>query len=214
MGTRTPVNRTSQCVFQPRPACPITGTARTISTPGVSAGTRIIVPRRCWLRVRVGDGKHDRERGTVRPCSRTTCARRSPTRRRPAPLASASSVGSEPATSGSVIAKNERASPATSGRRNRSFWSSVPNRCRISALPASGAWHPNTSCAYDRAPDLLVEARVVEEAEARAARLRRDVRRPQAPHHEHARASPSTSTRRVVVLALDRRLVRVDVRHP
>ena len=32
-----------------------------------------------------------------------------------------SSVGSDPATSGSVIEKNERTSPATSGRRKRSF---------------------------------------------------------------------------------------------
>ena len=46
-GTRTPVYRTSQWVLQPRPACPITGTGRTTSTPAVSAGTRIIVPRRC-----------------------------------------------------------------------------------------------------------------------------------------------------------------------
>ena len=58
-----------------------------------------------------------------------------------------SSVGSEPATSGSVIEKNDRTSPETSGRRKRSFWSSVPNRWRISALPASGAWQPKTSCA-------------------------------------------------------------------
>jgi len=45
-GTRTPSNRTSQWVAHPRPACPMTGTARTTSTPSVSAGTRIIVPRR------------------------------------------------------------------------------------------------------------------------------------------------------------------------
>jgi hypothetical protein len=38
------------------------------------------------------------------------------------------SVGSEPAASGSVIEKNERVSPSTSGRRKRAFWSSVPNR--------------------------------------------------------------------------------------
>ena len=53
-------------------------------------------------------------------------------------------VGSEPGTSGSVIEKNERIWPATSGCSQRSFCSSVPNRCRISALPASGAWHPKT----------------------------------------------------------------------
>ena len=54
-------------------------------------------------------------------------------------------VGSEPGTSGSVIEKNERISPATSGRSQRPFCSSVPNIHRISALPASGAWQPKTS---------------------------------------------------------------------
>ena len=57
-------------------------------------------------------------------------------------------VGSAPETSGSVIEKNERAVPSTSGRRKRSFWSSVPNMCRISPLPASGAWQLKTSCAH------------------------------------------------------------------
>ena len=58
-----------------------------------------------------------------------------------------SAVGSAPETSGSVIEKNERAVPSTSGRRKRSFCSSVPKRCRISPLPASGAWQLKTSCA-------------------------------------------------------------------
>ena len=31
------------------------------------------------------------------------------------------------------------------GRSQRSFWSSVPKRCRISPLPASGAWQLKTS---------------------------------------------------------------------
>ena len=57
-------------------------------------------------------------------------------------------VGSAPETSGSVIEKNERAVPSTSGFRNRSFCSSVPNRCRISPLPASGAWQLKTSWAH------------------------------------------------------------------
>ena len=55
-----------------------------------------------------------------------------------------SPVGSAPETSGSVIAKNERISPATSGASQRSFCSGVPNMWRISALPVSGAWQPNT----------------------------------------------------------------------
>src|SRR5207237_456800 len=52
--------------------------------------------------------------------------------------------GSDPETSGSVIAKNERISPATSGRSQRAFCSGVPNSWRISALPVSGAWQPKT----------------------------------------------------------------------
>ena len=59
-----------------------------------------------------------------------------------------SCVGSAPDTSGSVIEKKERAVPSTSGRRKRSFCSSVPNRWRISPLPASGAWQLKTSCAH------------------------------------------------------------------
>ena len=55
-----------------------------------------------------------------------------------------SPVGSDPATSRSVIEKNDRASPATSGRSQRSFCSSVAKRCRISPLPASGAWQLKT----------------------------------------------------------------------
>ena len=63
-----------------------------------------------------------------------------------------SSVGSEPATPGSVIEKNDRISPATSGASQRSFCSSVPNPQRISALPASGAWQPKTYCAQVERP--------------------------------------------------------------
>ena len=39
-GTRTPVYVTSQCVDQPRPRWPMTGTG-SIVIPGASAGTRI-----------------------------------------------------------------------------------------------------------------------------------------------------------------------------
>ena len=61
-------------------------------------------------------------------------------------------VGSEPGTSGSVIEKNERIRPATSGKSHRSFWSLVPNRWRISALPASGAWQPKISWPHSVRP--------------------------------------------------------------
>ena len=61
-----------------------------------------------------------------------------------------------------------------------------------------------------RAADLLVEARVVEEPEPRASRVRRHVRRPQAGV---ARASAQLVEERrgSVVLAPDRGLVRIDV---
>ena len=49
-------------------------------------------------------------------------------------------TGFEPANSGSVIVKQLRISPRTSGARNRSFCSSVPCSISISMLPTSGAW--------------------------------------------------------------------------
>ena len=61
-------------------------------------------------------------------------------------------VGSAPETSGSVIEKKERISPATRGFSQRSFCSGVPNRWRISALPVSGAWQPKTRCAKGLRP--------------------------------------------------------------
>ncbi len=48
-------------------------------------------------------------------------------------------MASELATAGSVMAKQERISPSSSGRSQRSFCSSVPNMVRISMLPVSGA---------------------------------------------------------------------------
>jgi hypothetical protein len=63
-----------------------------------------------------------------------------------------SPVGSAPETSGSVIAKYERISPATSGYSQRWRCSAVPYWCRISALPVSGAWQPNTSGAQELRP--------------------------------------------------------------
>ena len=55
----------------------------------------------------------------------------------------ASSVGFDPAVSGSVIEKQLRISPSTSGRSQRACCSGVPWRWRISTLPASGACVPN-----------------------------------------------------------------------
>ena len=203
------MNRTSQCVFQPRPACPMTETGRTISTPAASAGTRIIVPRRCCAASGSVIAKRIAKSAPSAPLENHLCP--SITHSSPSRIARVRrSVGSEPATSGSVIAKKERLSPATSGRRNCAFCSSVPNRWRISAFPASGAWQPKSELRVERAADLLVEARVVEEPEARAAGLGRDVRRPES---RFAGASAQLLEQREggVVLALDRRLVRVDV---
>jgi len=54
------------------------------------------------------------------------------------------SVGSEPATSGSVMAKHERAVPSQSGLRYRSACSGVAQCSRVCMLPSSGAWQLNT----------------------------------------------------------------------
>ena len=48
-------------------------------------------------------------------------------------------MGSEPALSGSVIEKQERISPSSSGVSQRSACSGVPCSARISMLPVSGA---------------------------------------------------------------------------
>ena len=63
-------------------------------------------------------------------------------------------TGSAPDTSGSVMEKQERISPATSGLSQRSFCSGVPNRCKISALPVSGAWQPKMRGAYGLRPKI------------------------------------------------------------
>src|SRR5689334_3124571 len=53
-------------------------------------------------------------------------------------------VGSEPATSGSVIAKHERTSPFTSGRSHCSFCAGVAWWSSVCMLPSSGAWQLST----------------------------------------------------------------------
>ena len=52
-------------------------------------------------------------------------------------------TGFEPALFGSVIVKQLRISPRTSGSRNCSFCFSLACACIISMLPASGAWELN-----------------------------------------------------------------------
>ena len=95
---------------------PEDGTGRTTSTPGVSASTRICEARRC------GSAS-----GSVTAITIPKAAPSAPdenhlwpsiTHSFPSRTARVRSVvGSEPDTSGSVIEKNERTSPATSGRR-------------------------------------------------------------------------------------------------
>src|SRR5229473_2800312 len=65
-----------------------------------------------------------------------------------------SSVGSEPAVSGSVIEKADFRSPASSGWSQRSFCSGVPARARISELPESGAWLPKASRSEEHTSEL------------------------------------------------------------
>jgi len=61
-------------------------------------------------------------------------------------------VASAEATSGSVIAKQERISPCSSGLSQRSVCSSVANMCKSSMLPVSGALQLNASEAHGRRP--------------------------------------------------------------
>src|SRR5215470_8314919 len=61
-------------------------------------------------------------------------------------------VASEEATAGSVMAKQERISPASSGLSQRSFCSGVPYRSSTSMLPVSGAEQLKTSGAITLRP--------------------------------------------------------------
>ena len=112
-GTRTPSSRISQ--WLPCPA--IVSTSRTIVKPGASMSTRNAVFRACggWAS------------GSVLAMTIAKAAPRAPemnhlwpSRTQWPPSWTARvrmPVGSEPATSGSVIAKQERTRPSTSGRR-------------------------------------------------------------------------------------------------
>jgi hypothetical protein len=129
----------------------MTGIARTISSPWAVAGTMIWLIRRC------GSAS-----GSVTAMTIPKAAPSAPELNHLLPSITQSSpsrtavvrrpVGSDPDTSGSVIEKKERTSPATSGASHRSRCSGVPNRWRISALPASGAWQPKISGAQALRP--------------------------------------------------------------
>ena len=106
--------------------------------PGLSMGTRIIDARAYWW-----------ASGSVTHITIATEAPTAPDVNHLWPLIthspSSSSarvrsvVGSEPATSGSVIEKQERMSPSRSGSSHWARCSSVPCSARISMLPVSGA---------------------------------------------------------------------------
>src|SRR4051812_27261090 len=61
-------------------------------------------------------------------------------------------VASDDATPGSVMAKQERISPSSSGFSHRSFCSAFPYRASVSMLPASGALQLKTSGAIGERP--------------------------------------------------------------
>ena len=89
-------------------------------------------------------------------------------------------VGSEPGTSGSVIEKNERISPATSGLQPALLLLVGAEEVEDLGVAGVGRLAAEDELAPQRAADVLVQVRVVEEAGAGAAGLGRDVRRPQA----------------------------------
>ena len=162
------------------------------------------------LGVRVGDGHDDPER-------RALGARREPLVAVDHPLVAVAHRARPQRRRVGARAPRARSSRRTTApRRRRAAGASAPSarRCRtchrISALPASGAWQPKTSWRPERAPDLLVQVRVDEEAPARAAGLGRQVRRPE-PLLLRTRAEPLDERLGVLVLAVERRLVRVDV---
>src|SRR5215218_2365755 len=131
--------------------CSMVGMSRTIVTPGVSAGTISIDAR--WYLCASGSVTAM----TIRKSATEALDENHlwPLMTHSSPCSSArvcSRVGSDPADSGSVIENAERRSPARSGCRYCSFWSSVPAIARISELPESGAWLPNTDGANTDEP--------------------------------------------------------------
>ena len=137
-GTRTASKRTSAC---PCWSCrPITGRSRTTVTPGVSIGTSTID---CC---RYGGAS-----GSVLPIVISSLQRGSsaPLVHHLRPVMTYSSpsrsirvvmlVASLEATSGSVIANDERIVPASSGSSHSCFCCGVPIRCSSSMFPVSGA---------------------------------------------------------------------------
>jgi hypothetical protein len=121
---------------------PIEATSRTTVIPGVAAGTSNIDARRC--RSAPASVTHIAITTSAKPACVTNHFSPSITQSPPSRRAVVSiSVGSAPAP-GSVSAKADRISPASSGARYRARCASVPKRARISAFPESGALLPKT----------------------------------------------------------------------
>ena len=121
-----------------------------------------------------------------------------------------SPVGSEPETSGSVIEKNDRVSPSTSGAQEPLLLLVRPEHVEDLAVARVGRLAVEDELGPEAAPDLLVQVGVVEEPFAAAAGLGREVRRPE-PLCLRPRAQLGDRGVRRVVLAREHRLGRVDV---
>ena len=139
----------------------------------------IMLARGVRRRVGVGDRHHDRER-------RAVGRRREPLLAVDHVVVAVASPRSCPAASGSSRPSRARSSrsscgsrPSTSGRRKRSFCSSVAWRWRISMLPASGACEPNTECPSGLRPSASAQQAVIDHRQPEPAELHRMVRGPQ-----------------------------------
>ena len=152
-GTRTLRSKISQC---PSGAwwCS-TGMLRTICTPGVPTGTSTMLWR-WWPSSRSASAlRHSTMSSWHCGCAAPVMNHLRPLSTRPSPsrrTVVCRLVGSDEATSGSLIAKAERIWPCSNGTSQRVRWAGVAKRCSSSMLPVSGAWQLNTSAAQGRRP--------------------------------------------------------------
>mmetsp|Transcript_61769 Transcript_61769/g.147051 ORF Transcript_61769/g.147051 Transcript_61769/m.147051 type:complete len:296 (-) Transcript_61769:138-1025(-) len=156
-GTSTSLKRTSACPWGAS-SNPKTESGRTTFTPGASKGTSTIDCCRCLgaLRSVFPMKMHVLQRGSMAPDVhhlRPFSLYPSPSRA----IVEVMFVASDEATSGSVMAKHERAAPESSAGRNRSCCSGVPYLRMTSMFPVSGAEQLKTSDAKGTAP--MISAR-------------------------------------------------------
>ena len=148
------------------------------SRPGVSTGT-MNIEARWWGRASGSVTAMTMRKSAIEAFEENHLW---PLRTQPSPSRSArvrSSVGSEPALSGSVIEKADFRSPASSGCSQRSFCSSVPASARISRVARVGRLvAERVGRERRRAQDLVHEAEL-DLAEALPAEVGRQVRGPQ-----------------------------------